>query len=342
MPARALILAGALGAGGCAAQPAGPELADVPPPPPQGPDHHPQDRGWGLVWADEFEGDVLDPERWEHEESCWGGGNEEHQCYTARTDNVQVVNGQLRLIARPERFTGPDRPHEHDMDGERTRDYTSGKVRTRGLADWRYGRFAARMKLPGGQGVWPAFWMMPANDAYGSWPLSGEIDILEAINLGAACEECEGGRENRIHGALHYGALPPDNDHHVRAARPPGGENPQDGFHVYAIEWGEGRIQWFVDDRLYLRIEAEDWFSAAEEAEGRPYAPFDQAFYLMFNLAVGGRWPEGENEGGVDPSAFPAEALVDWVRVHQCETDPETGRACMEETDAPGPHDPPD
>lgn len=334
MPARALILAGALSAGGCASAS---QISEPPPRPPEGPDHLPDDRGWELVWADEFDGDALDPERWAAEESCWGGGNEEHQCYTARPGNVQVVNGQLRLIAQRERFTGPDRPPEHGESGTRTRDYTSGKVRTRDIADWRYGRFSARMKLPGGQGIWPAFWMMPADDVYGAWPLSGEIDILEAINLGASCDDCPGGRETRIHGALHFGASPPANEHHVRASELPGGADPRDGFHVYALEWGEGRLQWFVDGELYLRIDAEDWFTDAPEGEGRPAAPFDRAFHLMVNLAVGGRWPEGENAGGLDPGALPAELLVDWIRVHQCAPDRQSGRACMAEGDAPGP-----
>lgn len=324
----------ALALTGCASDASGGAeggIAAAPPPPPEGPDHHPEGRGWTLVWSDEFDGDALDPTKWAPEESCWGGGNEERQCYTGRPENVQVVNGQLRLIAQAERFTGPDRPPEHEMEGERTRDYTSGKVRTRELAEWRYGRIAARMKLPDGQGVWPAFWMMPAEDHYGVWPLSGEIDILEAINLGAACETCEGGRENRIVAALHFGGTYPDNTHHAGAVTLPGGADPADGFHVYALEWGEGRLQWLVDGEVYYRLDASDWFTAAPEGEGRPEAPFDRAFYAMFNLAVGGRWPENENEGGLDPDALPAELLVDWMRVHQCEPDPDTGRACMDD-----------
>ncbi len=169
------------------------------------------ERGWELVWADEFDGNTLDRTRWEAESSCWGGGNDERQCYTPRSRNVRVANGELRLQARRERFEGPLYPPGHGAygtpeDGARRQAYTSGKVRTRGLADWRYGRIEARIRAPRGQSAWSAFWMMPAGDIYGTWPTSGEIDIMEVVNLGARCGECEGGQgENRTSGAIHFG-----------------------------------------------------------------------------------------------------------------------------------------
>jgi beta-glucanase (GH16 family) len=293
------------------------------------------ERGWQLVWSDEFDKDALDASRWEAEASCWGGGNDERQCYTPRPENVRVADGVLRLTARRERFEGPLYPPGHTArggpkDGVRRQDYTSGKVRTRGLAEWRYGRFEARMRLPRGQGAWSAFWMMPAGDVYGTWPTSGEIDIMESVNLGALCAECEGGHgENRTSGAIHFGEHHPNNRFLVKHTRLPGAAPPGESWHVFAVEWAEGVIDWYVDDRRFWRATSADWRNGAIAPDAAAAAPFNQPFYLMLNLAVGGRLPEGRNERRFDPSTFPAVLLVDWVRVHRCASDPETGRACM-------------
>jgi beta-glucanase (GH16 family) len=290
------------------------------------------ERGWSMVWSDEFTGDRLDRSKWSPEVSCWGGGNEELQCYTDRESNIQVGNGVLRLVARPETWTGPDLPQERraNSDELRTQDFTSGKIRTRGLADWRYGRFSARMRLPDGQGAWPAFWMMPSEDYYGGWPLSGEIDILEAVNLGAACSDCGlQGQENRVQGALHFGSQWPDNVFLVQKTNLPDRSRPHDDYHVYSVEWGEGQIDWYVDGVRYFTLTADDWHSASPLAAGNEVAPFDRSMYLILNLAVGGRLSVQNNAGGVDPQAFPAELLVDWVRVYRCDGDPERGRRCM-------------
>ena len=300
-----------------------------------GPDAGPSaEPAWQVVWQDEFEGGALDRSKWAPEVSCWGGGNAERQCYTDREENIRVEDGVLRLIARPERFEGPMHPPELSRLGEGTREqaYTSGKVRTMGLADWRYGRFSARIKLPAGQGTWPAFWMMPADDAYGRWPLSGEIDIMEAVNLGTPCEDCARSVETRTSGALHFGDVPPGNDYLFAKADEFAEGMPADGWHVYALEWSEDTIQWFVDGEIFMRLTDEDWRTASEAAEGRPGAPFDRPFYLMANLAVGGNLAEKSNGAGFDPEAFPAEMLIDWVRVEQCEGDRQTGKACL--TDA--------
>jgi len=237
----------------------------------------------------------------------------------------------LRLIARPEPYTGPLYPRERTgRDGEAaSRSYTSGKVRTLGLADWTYGRISARMKLPAGQGTWPAFWMMPADPAYGKWPLSGEIDIMEAVNLQTPCEACPGGVERRSSGALHFGGLAPDNTyffHKTPGERIPG---PSREWRTYSVEWAQGVIQWLVDGDIFMRLDSGDWYTASPKADGRAHAPFDQPFYLMLNLAVGGNLPEKSNGGGFDPAAFPAQLQVDWVRVEQCGLDRETGRACL-------------
>ncbi|RFB04933.1 glycoside hydrolase family 16 protein [Parvularcula marina] len=285
---------------------------------------------WDVVWSDQFDGTSLDRTKWSPEESCWGGGNNERQCYTDRPENIQVKDGVLRLIARPERFTGPLYPEERNTKGERKFQwYTSGKIRTQGIADWTYGRVSARMKLPAGQGTWPAFWMMPSTSVYGRWPLSGEIDIMEAVNLETPCEECEGEIETRTSGALHFGDVPPNNTYLFSKADEKVQTPPSQEWNTYSIEWAEGVIQWFVNDDLFMRLESDDWHTAAAEAEGRPYAPFDQPFYVMLNLAVGGNLPEKSNGAGFDKKSFPAELLVDWVQVEQCAGDLETGRACL-------------
>lgn len=327
----ASILAAIICVAGCAASPEAELQGD-------GAAASPQSPQWQTVWQDDFDGAVLDRTKWAPESSCWGGGNNERQCYTDRDENIRVEGGYLRLIAQAETFTGPMFPKgmRGAPGGERTQEYTSGKVRTIGLADWKYGRFSARVRLPDGQGTWPAFWMMPADDVYGDWPLSGELDIMEAVNLGTPCEECPGGVERRTSGALHFGDLAPDNTYwfnKIEGDRVPG---PSEEFRVYTVEWAEGVIQWMVDDKVFMRITSDDWYTGAPEAEGRAHAPFDQPFYLMLNLAVGGNLAEKSNGGGFEPASFPAEMVVDWVRVEQCAGDRETGRACLSQQDWDG------
>lgn len=288
--------------------------------------------GWELVWADEFEGTALDRTKWTPEVSCWGGGNDERQCYTDRPENIAVEGGMLLLKAKEERFAGPARPPEIAERENPTlvQSHTSGKVRTIGLHAWRYGRIEARAKVPTGQGTWPAVWMMPNDPAYGAWPRSGEIDILEAVNIGAKCKVCEGGKgENRTISALHFGDYPPQNRFVDSRTALPTFALPSDDFHVYAVEWGEGLIRFLVDDRVHLTVTAEQWSTAAPNAKGNPAAPFDQPFYIMANLAVGGRLSEENNAKGVAASSFPAQFAIDWIRVYRCAGDPETGRACI-------------
>ncbi|GLQ21405.1 glycoside hydrolase family 16 protein [Algimonas porphyrae] len=294
------------------------------------------ERGWEMVWNDEFDGNTLDRSKWAPEVSCWGGGNQERQCYLDRDENVIVENGYLHLRAFADDVSGPSVHMEHpDYPGETvSRNYASGKVRTRDLAYWTFGRIEGRMKLPGGQGAWPAFWMMPQFDVHGGWPLSGEIDIMEAVNLGAACFDCDAGTvENRSSGALHFGKKPPENEY-VTKRRPltaqPGQDGlPRDQFHSYAVEWGEGRIDWFVDGERFYSVSSDDWYTDAVDKSDDPNAPFNEDFYVMLNFAVGGAWPERDNETGLDPEILPSEFVIDYVRVYQCAQDPETGRACM-------------
>ena len=273
---------------------------------------------WRLIWSDEFDGDSLDRSKWEPEQSCWGGGNNERQCYTDRPKNIKIKDGMLSLIAKPETFTGPKYPQDWTDRGEpATQPYTSGKVRTKGLASWQYGRFEARMKLPKGQSTWSAFWMMSEHDRYGKWPRSGEIDIMESVNLGTTCDDCgDGGVENRISGALHFGKDWPENEFHTQEVALASDVIPSESFHIFSVEWQKDRIDWFVDGEKYFSLNASDWSTVTVSKADNAYAPFDQPFYVMLNLAVGGNLPDGRNEQQFNPNNFPAELLVDWVRVY--------------------------
>jgi len=236
--------------------------------------------GYQFVWSDEFDGIELDYSKWSHEVGdSWY--NNEIQSYTARLYNSVIENGNLVIIAREEEY-GPN-------------NYTSARLRSLSKADFCYGRIAARIKLPTGQGIWPAFWMLPTYQIYGGWPDSGEIDIMEAIN-----------QTDRIYGTLHF-----SDAQHQRVSSGGsyygGGINFADDFHVYAIEWEPNEICWFVDDIMY--------FSETEwSSDGNPYpAPFDEHFHILLNVAIGGDWAGPPDESTV----FPQQMLVDRVRIYQ-------------------------
>lgn len=251
---------------------------------------------WALVWQDEFNGSQIDTAKWEHEVNASGGGNNELQYYTARGENSYVSNGTLKIVARRETYTGP----------EGTRNYTSARLRTLNKGDWRNGRFEIRAKMPAGQGLWPAIWMLPTDWVYGGWAASGEIDIMEAVNLQAA-----GG--NQVHGTLHYGGEWPDNVHSGQGMTP--ATSVVNHFHTYTVEWEPGEIRWYVDGQHY-QTQTEWWSSAA------PYpAPFNQRFHMILNVAVGGNWP-GNPDGS---SVFPQTMEVDYVRVYQRDEDSGSG-----------------
>lgn len=285
---------------------------------------------WNLVWSDEFDGDSINADNWSHEVNCAGGGNNELQCYTARAENSFVEDGYLHIVARAESYSGPavfdDDPSYNPDDTSVTRDYTSARLRTKNKADWQYGRFEIDAKMPQGQGLWPAIWMLPTENVYGQWPLSGEIDIFEAVNSNAA-----GG--NEIHGTLHYGRPWPNNVNSGTAFEPE--QSIWDEFHTYAIEWEEGEIRWYVDDVHYATQTDDGWFTLAWQGQddgfqvGEGAAPFDEVFHLILNVAVGGDWPGAPD----DSTSFPQEMIVDSVRVYECETDPETGKGCATRSD---------
>lgn len=271
---------------------------------------------WQLVWADEFDGPAIDPARWSFDVDCWGGGNGERQCYTAARRNAAIIDGKLIITARQEHASGPALPMAlrktaTERPVEVTRDFTSARLTTRAKAAWRYGRIEIRARLPQGQGLWPAIWMLPEQDSYGPWAASGEIDILEAVNLGVRCVACPGGREDRILGTLHFGGKWPGNVHAGSEFHFPDGLQ---GFHNYALEWQPDRMVWLVDGHTYAERKRSEWWTSGSGAAG---APFDRAFHLIINLAVGGGLAEGRDAGGVANGGFPKRFEIDWVRVWQ-------------------------
>ncbi|GAC13198.1 di-heme oxidoredictase family protein [Aliiglaciecola lipolytica] len=287
---------------------------------------------WEMVWNDEFNQDQIDSNKWAHAIDCNGGGNFEKQCYTDNPENAYIENGVLKIVAKPE--SGLPLP------------YSSAKLLTKGKADFTYGRFEIRAKASRGQGAWPAIWMLPTNEVYGGWPHSGEIDIFEAVNLGVPRAPNSSDIQTDVYGTLHYGKSWPDNDQTGHNYVLANNVNPADDFHVYAIEWEEGEIRWYVDDVLF---ETQRQSEVAYNEDGQPdglihkgwytekngellwnSAPYDQDFHLILNFAVGGAWPEAVNLGGVDPNAFHAENTfeVDYVRVYECSISPTNGKGC--------------
>jgi beta-glucanase (GH16 family) len=246
---------------------------------------------WKLVWSDEFQGAALDPAKWSIAQDCWGGGNRERQCYTA--DAVSVSGGELHLTASSRETVGYALPEERRAESPRTvlGNYASGKVATKGKASFRFGRIEVRARFPVGQGLWSGIWMLPEHDNYGAYPLSGEIDIAEAVNLVAD-------PHNAVHGSRHFGQTANTLNSFTskrRLADPA-------GFHVYALEWTPKTMTWFADGVAY--------------GHARTVKPFDQRYHLILNLAEGGHWPEG-NGDGIDLRSLPATVAVDWVRVYE-------------------------
>jgi beta-glucanase (GH16 family) len=244
-----------------------------------------QDAAWKLIWSDEFDGLQLDYSKWECAVDAFGGGNNELQIYTDRKENVRVADGHLVLEAHRDNaaVTGT------------TREYSSGRIRSKHRGDWKYCRVEVRAKTPEGQGLWPAIWMLPTDDVYGGWARSGEIDIAEF----------KGQQPDTVWGTLHYGAAWPNNAHTGALHELPSGKF-SDQFHVFALEWEEDAMRWYVDDHLYQT--QTQWHS-----EGGTFpAPFDQRFHLILNLAVGGGFVGNPNQ----TTSLPAQLVVDYVRVY--------------------------
>ncbi len=241
--------------------------------------------GWTLVWQDEFEGDEIDKTKWEHEVNAHGGGNNELQYYTDRKENSYVQAGNLIIRAIKENYTAE----------EGKRDYTSARLRTLNKGDWKYGRFEIRAKLPKGQGMWPAIWMLPTDWVYGGWAASGEIDIMEML----------GHDTKTVHGTLHYGGQFPENTHTGKPYKLSTGDF-SDEFHVFRLDWEENEMRWYVDGEHYQTQKS--WYSKSAAFP----APFNQRFHMILNVAVGGNWPGNPD----DKTVFPQAMVVDYVRVY--------------------------
>jgi beta-glucanase (GH16 family) len=269
---------------------------------------------WKLVWSDEFDGKEIDRTKWDYdvgngffnyESNTWisGWGNDELQYYTREADNSYVKDGTLHIRAAKESLLGCG--------------YTSARLKTRKkdgskLFAQCYGKFEWRAKLPTGKGVWPALWMLPQDDQYGPWAASGEIDVMEA----------RGQDPDKVLGTLHFGGRWPINDHKSNDYKF-ADKGTIAEFHVYAVEWEPGEIRWLVDGERYATQSF--WWSSGKFAAGKgvkptkeadlnPWpAPFDKPFYLVMNVAVGGKFL-----GNPDATTkFPAEMEVDYVRVYE-------------------------
>lgn len=259
--------------------PADPALSDTPADP-------------AAFWSDEFQGDALDITKWSYEigtgENGWGNG--EWQYYTDRTENAYVKDGYLHIRATLETDAAAI---ANNFGGKK---YTSARIITRGKFDFAYGTIKARIALPVGKGIWPAFWMLGANSETVGWPACGEIDIIEAVN-----------DESVVYGTHHW-------DHEGSHAQY-GNSTKQhfDGhyelditeFHDYKMTWDKSAISMYVDDFMYQKIDITDASS--------DMGTFHKNFFFILNVAVGGQWPGFD----IDDAQFPNEMIVDYIRVYK-------------------------
>ena len=232
--------------------------------------------GWGLDWSDEFDGQALDRAKWTFETGGHGFGNNELQYYTDRPENLRVERGMLVIEARREAYEG--------------RDYTSARIKTAGLMERTHGRYEARIKVPRGQGIWPAFWLLGADIKTVGWPRCGEIDIMENIGKEPAT----------VHGTLHGPGYSGEQAFGSPSTLAQGAF--ADDFHVFAVEWEPKEIRWYRDGILY---------HTASPVQVKGDWVFEHSFFVILNLAVGGYWP-----GYPDATTrLPQRMLVDYVRV---------------------------
>jgi beta-glucanase (GH16 family) len=278
---------------------------------------------WHMVWNDEFEGSDLDTSKWSMTDMygrdqgrpvwdlsgpCYNGGGNADQCYTSRPENIFLSNGNLVLRALNE----PGFRYTNEAGYEESRNYTSGRIHSRGKGDFTYGRFEASIKLPGEQGSWPAFWMLPSDREYGTWAASGEIDIVESVNLGASAVNCPAPCKD-IHGTLHFGGAWPDNRQTQSGTAQ---INDINAFNSYAVEWYPDEIRWFLNGQQYHSNSRSDWYTRGASSD--PNAPFDRDFHLILNLAIGGNWPGALTYPADISGEFPRQMEIEYVRVYQC------------------------
>ena len=226
-----------------------------------------------LIWSDEFDGNAVDTNNWVYDIGGEGWGNHEQEYYQAA--NALVADGILTITGKKE------------MVG--TNHYTSTRMKTKGKQEFLYGKIEARIKIPVGQGIWPAFWMLGANIDSVGWPVSGEIDIMEHINT-----------DSMLYGTLHWDSAGHIMKGDTLAYTP-------SAYHVYAIEWDSSAIRWYIDGKQYHEVDIANGASNTEELQ--------KPFFILLNLAIGGDWP-GQK---IDDSKIPAKMYVDYVRVYKKE-----------------------
>ncbi|MBI5857180.1 MAG: glycoside hydrolase family 16 protein [Sphingobacteriales bacterium] len=235
-----------------------------------------------LVWNDEFNYTGLpDSSKWDYDVGGHGWGNNELQYYTnADTGNAVVRNGKLIITARKQQSG--------------TNPYTSARLITKNKGDWLYGRIEVKAKLPAGRGIWPAIWMLPTDWAYGGWPESGEIDIMENVGF----------MPDSVFSSVHTKSF----NHVIHTQKTKGlfVNDVYNSFHVYAAEWFEDKIDFYMDDKLF--------FSFSNTHNGFAEWPFDKRFHLLLNIAVGGNWGGAQ---GIDSSIIASSMEVDYVRVYK-------------------------
>ena len=246
--------------------------------------------GYHLVWSDEFYLPTINSANWTHQ-IMGDGGNQELQYYTARSVNSRVENGHLVIEARREDYV---------VNGQ-TYKFTSARLRTAGKQDFLYGKIEARIKLPKGAGMWPAFWMMPTDNIYGGWAASGEIDIMESCN-----------NMNFIGGTIHFGGALPNNTSSGSTYSPLIDFSAD--YHKYTLEWEPTVMRWYVDGVPYSTKTS--WWTGSKTNNGTFPAPFNQRFHILLNVAVGGTYTGILNWQNVTTN-LPQQMLIDWVRVYQ-------------------------
>ena len=241
----------------------------------QGADSYPN---MELVWSDEFEGNNINTQNWTYDLGASGWGNNELQNYTSSTNNSYVSDGCLNIIAKEENGS-----------------YTSARLKSIDLQEFQYGRIDVSAKLPEGQGIWPAIWMLGHNFPSTGWPSCGEIDIMELI----------GNEPSTVHGTAHWGSNWSGHQYSGDEISLPAGQKFSDAFHLFSIIWTENNITWLMDDQPYFSIDN-------LQMNGQPY-PFNNSFFFIMNIAVGGNWPGYPN----NTTIFPQSMKVDYVRVFQ-------------------------
>lgn len=245
----------------------------------------PEDKNWKFeatpVWSEEFDyTGKPDAANWTYDLGGSGWGNNELQYYTNDISNAEVKNGVLTITARKET--------------KENRNYTSARLISKNKGDFLYGRAEIKAKLPPGKGTWPAIWMLPTDWAYGEWPKSGEIDIMEHV----------GYDPNVVHFSVHTQAY----NHSIGTQKTSTRTIPtaMTDFHLYRVDWTPYAVRGYFDDELV--------FTFTNEGKGSATWPFDKTFHLLLNLAVGGNWGGIQ---GVDDAAFPAALVIDYVRVYK-------------------------